>query len=108
MISLTRRILVVTLALAPLGCAVGPDFKKPEPRVPTGWSASAASNAVNSDPPNVVDWWGTFQGPTLWSLVEGRTQSNLDLVAGVLGITRARAKREVAGGAFFPSESENG
>ena len=107
MISITRRILVVTLAVVPLGCAVGPDFKKPEPRVPAGWSASTASNAVNSDPSNVVDWWNTFQEPTLSSLIERSTQSNLDLRAAVLRITEARAQRDVAGAAFFPSASAN-
>src|SRR5690242_21167657 len=77
--SLNRSIVIAALALLPLGCAVGPDFKKPEAQVPAGWSAASASNAVNSDPATVVNWWTTFQEPTLSSLIERSTQSNLDL-----------------------------
>src|ERR1700759_10732 len=102
-----RHLVMITLALAPVGCAVGPDFKQPEPHVPAGWSASAASNAVNSDPSNVVDWWSTFQEPTLSSLIERSTASNLDLRAAVLRITEARAQRDVASAAFLPTASAN-
>lgn len=105
MISMTRRMLVVALAVTPLGCAVGPDFRKPEAPVPAAWSASAASGALNSDPSNVVDWWSSFQEPTLSSLIERSTQANLDLRAAVLRIAEARAQRDVAGAAFLPSAS---
>src|ERR1700742_2373902 len=104
---IARRLLVVALALAPLGCAVGPNFKKPDAQVPSGWSGASASNAVNSDPATVVSWWSTFQEPTLSSLIERSTESNLDLRAAVLRITEARAQKDVANAAFFPTASAN-
>lgn len=105
--SLNRSIVIVALALTPLGCAVGPNFKKPEAQVPAGWSAASASSATNSDPATVVKWWTTFQEPTLSSLIERSTQSNLDLRAAVLRITEARAQKDVANAAFFPTVSAN-
>jgi outer membrane protein, multidrug efflux system len=105
--SIARRLLLVTLALMPLGCAVGPNFKKPQAPIPARWSAAAASNAVNSDPATVVNWWSTFQEPTLSALIERSTESNLDLRAAVLRITEARAQKDVANAAFFPTASAN-
>jgi NodT family efflux transporter outer membrane factor (OMF) lipoprotein len=104
---IARRLLIVALALAPLGCAVGPNFKKPEAQVPASWSGASASSAVNSDPATVVSWWSTFQEPTLSSLIERSTESNLDLRAAVLRITEARAQKDVANAAFFPTASAN-
>lgn len=105
--SLNRSIVIVALALAPLGCAVGPNFKTPQAQVPAGWSAAAASESTNSDPATVVNWWTTFQEPTLSALIERSTESNLDLRAAVLRITEARAQKDVASAAFFPTASAN-
>jgi NodT family efflux transporter outer membrane factor (OMF) lipoprotein len=105
--SIARRLVIVVLALAPLGCAVGPNFKKPQAQVPEGWSAASVSKAVSSDPATVVSWWSTFQEPTLSSLIERSTESNLDLRAAVLRITEARAQKDVSNAAFFPTASAN-
>jgi len=105
--SLNRSIVIVALAVLPMGCAVGPNFNEPEAKVPAGWSAAAASNAINSDPATVVNWWTTFQEPTLSSLIERSTQSNLDLRAAVLRIAEARAQKDVTSAAFFPTASAN-
>jgi NodT family efflux transporter outer membrane factor (OMF) lipoprotein len=103
------RILVPTVAAAVLasGCSVGPNFKRPDPHAPAHWSATSASSAISSDAQSIVNWWTTFQDPALTSLVERGAQSNLDLRAAVLRITEARAQREVAAAAFFPSVDAN-
>ena len=101
---LRNRIMVVALALTPLGCSVGPNFKQPQAQVPATWSTFSA---VSSDPASVVNWWTTFQEPTLSSLIDRSTASNLDLRAAVLRITEARAERDVARAAFLPSVSAN-
>ena len=101
-----NRLLLIALAAMPLGCSVGPNFSRPDPHVPAGWSAtSTASSAINTDPQAVVNWWSTFQEPTLSSLIERSTASNLDLRAAVLRITEARTQREVAAAAFWPTAS---
>jgi len=97
-----NKLLLIALAVTPLGCSVGPDFARPDPHVPAAWSAtSTASSSVNTDPQTVVSWWTTFQEPTLSSLIERSTASSLDLRAAVLRITEARTQREVAAAAFF-------
>src|SRR5882757_105451 len=103
-----RWLRVVALAATASGCSVGPNFSRPDPHVPAAWSAtSTASSPINTDPQAVVNWWSTFQEPTLSSLIERSTSSNLDLRAAVLRITEARTQREVAAAAFLPSASAN-
>jgi len=104
----SSRLPVILAAAIPLGCSVGPNFTRPDPHVPAQWSpASTASPSLNTEPQAVVTWWTTFQEPMLASLIERSTASNLDLRAAVLRITEARAQREVAGAAFWPSASAN-
>jgi multidrug efflux system outer membrane protein len=104
----SSRLLVIVLAAAPLGCAVGPNFIRPDPHVPPQWSAAATtSSSLNTEPQAVVTWWTTFQEPTLVSLIERSTAANLDLRAAVLRITEARAERDVAGAAFWPKVDAN-
>src|SRR5882757_10773276 len=103
-----RWLRVVALAATASGCSVGPNFQQPDPHVPAGWSpTSTAPSAVSTDPVAVVNWWTTFQEPTLSSLSERSTASNLDLRAAVLRITEARAQAEVASAAFLPTASAN-
>jgi NodT family efflux transporter outer membrane factor (OMF) lipoprotein len=103
------RLLVLALAatVLPLGCTVGPNFKRPDPQVPASWSPAAASPALNTQPQDLVNWWSTFQEPTLSSLIERSTHSNLDLRAAVLRITEVRTQREVAAAAFWPQVDAN-
>lgn len=106
--SSSTRLLLIVMSAMPLGCSVGPNFTRPDPHVPPGWSpASTASGALTTGPQAVVAWWAAFQEPTLTSLIERSTASNLDLRAAVLRITEARAEREVAAAAFLPAASAN-
>ena len=105
--SRSARLLVIALAATLPGCAVGPNFTRPDPHVPPKWSPASASGPVNTEPQAVVTWWSTFQEPQLVSLIERSTASNLDLRAAVLRITEARAEREVASAAFWPQVDAN-
>ena len=103
---LRPRLLVILTAAIALGCSVGPDFKRPDPRVPPQWSpASTAAPSLSTEPQPAAAWWASFQEPMLSSLIERGIASNLDLRAAVLRITEARAEREVAAAAFWPSAS---
>jgi len=105
--SATRLFPVTTAAALLLGCTVGPDFKRPDPHLPAQWSPASTSKALTTEPQSVANWWSTFQEPTLSSLIERGVTSNLDLRAAVLRISEARAQREVAEAAFWPSVDAN-
>ena len=78
------------LALA-AGCAVGPDFKRPDVQVPTafkenaGWKVAAPDDGVKRGP-----WWEVFNDPVLNEL-EGRVEtSNQSILQAVANYEEAR------------------
>ncbi len=88
------------------GCAVGPDFKKPEMRLPQGWieappKAPAAASGEKGQR-ELARWWEIFQDPMLSSLVERAVESNLDLKVAETRIAQARALRAAATGSLGP------
>ena len=93
--------------LAAVGCAVGPDYRKPETKVPETWNGQEVVTAAQTsktapNPVELVEWWGAFKDPSLSSLVEMAIRANLDLRLAEARIRQARASLGVAGGAFYP------
>jgi len=101
------------LACILTGCAVGPNFVRPNPDLPAKWSPHALAGAgvragklrAAHEPP--VEWWRSFKDPTLTSLIERSAVANLDVREGVLRIEEARAERAVASAGFWPSLGAN-
>ncbi|WP_447954387.1 efflux transporter outer membrane subunit [Sphingopyxis chilensis] len=96
---------VVLAALALGGCVVGPDFQRPKPDMPAAWSASAAGpeSRATSQGLQQPEWWASFNDPVLTSLMERAASANSDLRLAALRIQEARAQRNVAGAAAWPS-----
>lgn len=105
----------LTLALcllAATGCMVGPDYKRPETKVPDNWNGQevvtpVTSSKTTSNPAELVAWWSNFKDPTLSSLVEMAVRSNLDLRQAESRIRQARAALGVAGGPLYPRVDAN-
>ena len=101
-------ILWFALCLATVsGCAVGPDYRPPETRVPENWDGQAAvhqalPSKTSPSPVTLVAWWHAFNDATLSSLVEMAIRSNLDLRQAEARIRQARAARGVAGAPLWP------
>jgi outer membrane protein, multidrug efflux system len=101
------------LVLALASCAMGPNFVKPKPAVPTQWSPTALgrtatrTSGVSAQEPQAVEWWRSFADPTLTSLIERSAASNLDVREAVLRIEEARAERAQTAAAFWPTVSAN-
>ncbi|TMH70614.1 MAG: efflux transporter outer membrane subunit, partial [Betaproteobacteria bacterium] len=91
---------ISTLLLA--GCAVGPNYKRPQVAVPSQWTVAAARGTA-ATPIEQDDWWSSFQDPELNSLVERSTKQNLDLQLALERVQEARAARGVARSGYFPS-----
>ncbi len=98
---------LLAVSLVASGCAVGPDYKSPETRVPDRWSAPAASVPAD-DPAPLARWWTGFRDPELTSLIERAFQANLDLKLAQTRIRQARASLTAAGGGLGPTASATG
>lgn len=81
------------------GCAVGPDFVKPETAVPDGW----VSAQPGGDEASLTQWWTVFNDPTLTSLIEEAFKSNLDLQIATSRIRQSRASRGMTASGLGPS-----
>jgi NodT family efflux transporter outer membrane factor (OMF) lipoprotein len=92
------------LSLAIAGCAVGPDFKRPESSTPDVFrrteAAQAPSRAVEAE--FKAEWWTLFDDPTLNMLEARLVESNLDLAAATARLYQSRAALRIAGAAQYP------
>ncbi len=111
--SCARKTLAAVIGLSVAGCAVGPDFKEPRPNMPGGWvgvggAAATQPSAANLSPMQVVEWWRTFNDPTLNTLIYGAVQSSLDLKLATSRIRQARAVTGTVTPGLFPSANVGG
>jgi outer membrane protein, multidrug efflux system len=104
-----KRFVTMTIAAIVLlaGCAVGPDFHRPETPVPPGWSglstpSTPQASITTPQPAHLVEWWKTFDDPMLTSLVERAIASNLDLRQAGARVRQARATRGIAVSGLWP------
>jgi multidrug efflux system outer membrane protein len=86
-------------ALVLSGCAIGPDYERPElPTTDTFRSQDLAETASLADLP----WWEVFQDEALGGLIREALERNLDLRQAVANVERARYVAAVARSEFFP------
>jgi outer membrane protein, multidrug efflux system len=88
-------------------CAVGPDFIKPNPKMPEKW-AEAPKGDITGKLPDLSEWWSIFRDPELNSLIDRAIQSNLDLQIAEARIREARAQRVVVASAYYPEIDSSG
>jgi len=91
---------ISTLLLS--GCAVGPNYKRPQVAVPRQWTVAAA-RGTSAKPIEKEEWWSSFQDAELSSLIERAAKQNLDLKLALERVEEARAARGIARSAYFPS-----
>lgn len=84
------------------GCAVGPNFHRPEPAVPPRWTTSATRGVSPGVEPQVDSWWQSFGDTELDSLVARAVAGNYDLKIATERVAEARATRGVAVSGYFP------
>jgi len=95
--------------LAVTGCAaVGPEYRRPEPRTDlASWAQTPEAGLVASET-DVSRWWQTLGDPLLSRLVETATAQNLDLDQARSRVREARAQRGVTAAAGLPSATASG
>ncbi|MFH2121982.1 MAG: efflux transporter outer membrane subunit [Pseudomonadota bacterium] len=85
-------------------CMIGPDFQRPEVKVPSHWLEDKPM-LPESAPATIQDlaqWWSFFNDSKLTSLIERAIQANLDLRMAESRIRQARATVGVAGANLGP------
>ena len=101
-----KRSVLLVSAILVAGCAVGPDYVKPELATPPGWSSTA--QGVNPAAPELTRWWQAFGDPALDRLVERALAANLDLRLAEARLLEARAARGVVAAAQWPRVDARG
>ncbi|MCH4143337.1 efflux transporter outer membrane subunit [Acetobacter peroxydans] len=107
----TTSTLVLAVLLA--GCAVGPDFKKPESWTPEQWRQAATqersrllSVPTTEEPP--AAWWSIFHDPELTALEERLASQNLDVQQASEQLAVSRGQLLLAGAERFPDLAATG
>ncbi|HEX4125086.1 MAG TPA: efflux transporter outer membrane subunit [Tepidisphaeraceae bacterium] len=92
------------------GCMVGPDFHPVSYSTPARFVNPGApsiqpttrSSLTVSDPVQVIQWWRTFNDPTLDSLIDRAVVDNYDLRQATSRLREARAQVGLAASALYP------
>jgi multidrug efflux system outer membrane protein len=83
------------------GCAVGPNYHRPQVAVDPGFVNAAEPGLAAGDPEE--RYWTTFGDALLTQLVEDSVMHNTDLQAATANLQAARAARRLAGYDQFPT-----
>ncbi len=89
-----------------VGCAVGPNYKRPQLSVPKAWTVAPA-RGTSTGPIETDEWWSSFQDPKLNSLAQRAVSESLDLKLALERVQEARAARGIARSGYFPSIGAN-
>jgi NodT family efflux transporter outer membrane factor (OMF) lipoprotein len=98
-------------AVALSGCAMGPDYFKPDVRTPAAFVAEAAAGSSHASRRTEVDlrqWWRSLRDKELDSLVDRALNSNFDLAIALTRVQAAREEIVVVSGAALPEVTLTG
>lgn len=93
-------------ALVALGCAVGPDYKRPEVRTDASFQNAGADGFAQND--TVSTWWTIFNDPQLTRLVQDAVAANHDLRVAQANVRQARALLLEARYDYYPTVPVSG
>lgn len=97
----TLSALLASVALA--GCAVGPNYTKPNTELVGFHNAAASTVAQTKASVPLETWWTGFSDPMLVIVVQRALDQNLDLAAAVARVQQARAMASGAGAQLLPT-----
>lgn len=86
------------------GCAVGPDYHRPDLALSDRYqTSSAVSQSGTGQPASFSLWWQAFHDPLLSHLVSSALAQNLDIAQAAARLSQARAGVGAATAALLPS-----
>ena len=90
------------------GCAVGPDYHRPEIALtPDFVGAARIANRQREDATDLRTWWVAFGDPLLQRYVEVALEQNLDIAQAGARVAQARASLRLSTSALLPSVNGN-
>lgn len=99
-----RRSLATFLSASVLaGCAVGPDYHRPQVALPGHYIGQPANRTHAAAPVDITSWWDGFNDSLLAQFVSLALAQNLDLAQAAARVTQARAALGGADAALLPS-----
>lgn len=99
--SFHRLVGCITLLVFSAGCAIGPNYKRPNVANPTRWKWNEAAGPEGLHPPS--RWWLIFNDPMLNSLEERALSGSQTLAQAASNVMQARAKARGRAADFFPT-----
>jgi NodT family efflux transporter outer membrane factor (OMF) lipoprotein len=98
------RLSLIALGTVLAGCAVGPDYLRPELRSPNAFvNEKAVAGRAATQSAALESWWNGFDDPKLNELVTRATAQNLDLAQAQSRVAQSRASLQWATAALLPS-----
>lgn len=99
-------------ALLLAGCTVGPNFTRPDSKLPAAWcgdqcQAKPAVPSQTTPAPITTAWWTSFNDPELVKLEERVADANLDLKVASLRLAESRAERSITAADQYPTVNGN-
>lgn len=98
-----RHNAAVIVALVAAGCAVGPEYRRPDVDLPSVYFRAASPAEAESIAD--VGWWQVFDAPALSALIREALADNLDLRITAAQIAEAQAQVAAARSPIFPQVS---
>ncbi|UUT23804.1 efflux transporter outer membrane subunit [Pseudomonas sp. T8] len=104
-----RPLALLVSASLMAGCAVGPDYQRPDAPLSDRYlDQSAVELRPVATPASLVAWWEGFGDPVLTDFVSKALEQNLDLAQASARVTQARAGLAAANAALLPSGNISG
>ncbi|HZZ56571.1 MAG TPA: efflux transporter outer membrane subunit [Opitutaceae bacterium] len=86
--------------LACSGCAVGPNYRRPDTHPPATFRGQAAAETASFADAN---WWEIYQDPVLTGLIRRALDNGFDARIAAVRVEQARAVALEAGGQYYPA-----
>ena len=102
---IAKTLRLCALLVLAAGCAVGPDYVRPETDTAETWSESLDAS-LSADPVEYGAWWTVFEDPALEQLIEIASRENLPLQIAAARILEARAVLGISRGLRFPQQQQ--
>jgi len=102
---------VALAALLAAGCAIGPNYQRPDADAPVAWKTTVDPHhwkpAAPHDEESHGAWWDIFNDPALGSLEQQAVDANQDIRQAIARVDQARAAARISGAELLPTVDAN-